>query len=144
MPLPLTGDRQGFGRWDDTRSFLNAKDTHMPNQQVIPAPHSPLRAANSSRRRIGSSSGAAGSGTQPEQAEASEPEHQKGKKRTKQDKLIALLVRDEGTTIAQMVEATGWLPHTVRAALTGLRKKGYTIDSDKVGDTRTFRAAAPQ
>lgn len=116
----------------------------MPNQQVIPAPHSPLRAANSSRRRIGSSSGAAGSGTQPEQAEASEPEHQKGKKRTKQDKLIALLVRDEGTTIAQMVEATGWLPHTVRAALTGLRKKGYTIDSDKVGDTRTFRAAAPQ
>ncbi len=117
----------------------------MPNQQVIPAPHSPLRAANSSRRRIGSSSGAAASGAQPEQGEASEPEHQKGKKRTKrtkQDKLIALLVRDEGTTIAQMVEATGW--YTVRAALTGLRKKGYTIDSDKVGDTRTFRAAAPQ
>jgi hypothetical protein len=26
-----------------------------------------------------------------------------------------------------LVEATGWLPHTTRAALTGLRKRGYTV-----------------
>ncbi|API57986.1 hypothetical protein BSL82_00605 [Tardibacter chloracetimidivorans] len=30
----------------------------------------------------------------------------------KRDQLAALLVRDEGATIAQMREATGWLPHT--------------------------------
>jgi hypothetical protein len=53
-------------------------------------------------------------------------------------------LRDEGTTIAQMTDATGWLPHTVRAALTGLKKKGYGIDSDKVGDVRTYRATAPK
>ena len=30
-----------------------------------------------------------------------------------------------------MVEATGWLPHTTRAALTGLRQKGYAIEKSK-------------
>jgi hypothetical protein len=43
-----------------------------------------------------------------------------------------------------MVAATCWLPHTTRAALTGLRKKGYAIDSDKVDGVRTYRAVAPQ
>ena len=62
----------------------------------------------------------------------------------KQDQLAALLVRDEVATIAHMTEATAWLPHTVRAALTGLKKKGYVIDSDKVDGVRTYRAVAPQ
>ena len=66
------------------------------------------------------------------------------KRPTKQEQVAALLLRDEGATIAQMIAATGWLPHTVRAALTGLKKKGYAIDSDKVGDVRTYRAIAPQ
>lgn len=66
------------------------------------------------------------------------------KRNTKQDHLAALLLRDEGATIAQMADATGWLPHTVRAALTGLKKKGYSIDSDKVADVRSYRATAPQ
>lgn len=65
-------------------------------------------------------------------------------KKSKRDQLAALLVRDEGATIAQMAAATRWLPHTVRAALTGLRKQGYAIDSDKLGGTRTYRAVAPQ
>jgi hypothetical protein len=33
----------------------------------------------------------------------------------------------EGATIDALVKATGWLPHTTRAALTGLRKRGYAI-----------------
>ena len=62
---------------------------------------------------------------------------------TKRDQLVALLVRDEGATLDQMIAATGWLPHTTRAALTGLRKVGYAIDSDKVDGIRTYRAVAP-
>src|SRR3954468_20686070 len=30
-------------------------------------------------------------------------------------------------TLDEMVEATGWLPHTTRAALTGLRHKAFDI-----------------
>ncbi|WP_255554568.1 DUF3489 domain-containing protein [Sphingomicrobium clamense] len=66
------------------------------------------------------------------------------KKVTKRDKLAALLVREEGATIVQMTKATSWLPHTVRAAMTGLRKQGYAIDSDKVDGLRTYRAVAPE
>ncbi|HXH00142.1 MAG TPA: DUF3489 domain-containing protein [Sphingomicrobium sp.] len=42
--------------------------------------------------------------------------------------VIALLQRSDGASLAELVENTGWLPHTIRAALTGLRKKGHTID----------------
>lgn len=63
---------------------------------------------------------------------------------TKQDQIASLLLRDEGATLDQMITTTGWLPHTTRAALTGLRKKGYAIDSDKVGGVRTYRAVAPE
>jgi hypothetical protein len=38
--------------------------------------------------------------------------------------VIALLQRKQGATLDEMVSATGWQPHTTRAALTGLKKKG--------------------
>ena len=41
--------------------------------------------------------------------------------------MIALLLRDKGTSIEELTVATGWLPHTTRAALTGLRKRGYVL-----------------
>ncbi len=69
---------------------------------------------------------------------------QPGKPTSKRDQVAALLVRDQGATIAQMQEATGWLPHTVRAALTGLKKLGFVIDSDKVDGLRTYQAVAPE
>ena len=65
-------------------------------------------------------------------------------KLTKRDQLAALLLRDDGATLDQMIAATGWLPHTTRAALTGLRKAGYAIDSDKIDGVRTYRAVAPK
>ena len=65
-------------------------------------------------------------------------------KLTKRDQLAGLLVRDEGATLDQMIAATGWLPHTTRAALTGLRKVGFAIDSDKVDGVRIYRAVAPK
>ena len=58
--------------------------------------------------------------------------------------LADLLIRDSGATLDDMIAATGWLPHTNRAALTGLKKKGYALSSDKVDGVRTYRAVAPQ
>ena len=66
------------------------------------------------------------------------------KQPSKQERLADMLVRDEGATLDDMVEATGWLKHTVRAALTGLKKKGFVLSSDKVDGVRTYRAAAPE
>ncbi|PIW54256.1 MAG: hypothetical protein COW16_12265 [Sphingomonadales bacterium CG12_big_fil_rev_8_21_14_0_65_65_10] len=58
---------------------------------------------------------------------------------TKIGKVIAVLKRKEGATLDEMIEATGWLPHTTRAALTSLKKKGHTIKRDKRGDTTCYR-----
>jgi hypothetical protein len=51
--------------------------------------------------------------------------------------VLGLLTRAEGAGIDELIAVTGWLPHTTRAALTGLRKKGHTIIREKVdGVTR--------
>ena len=52
-------------------------------------------------------------------------------KTTKTDAVIRLLRRPSGATIAQIQKTTGWQPHSVRAALTGLRKKGHDVQRDK-------------
>ena len=63
---------------------------------------------------------------------------------TRPDQLLALLRRENGASIADIMAATGWQPHSGRAALTGLRKNGATIDKRKVdGVTRYFVAAEP-
>lgn len=63
---------------------------------------------------------------------------------SKSKQLLLLLERDSGATLEEMTALTSWLPHTTRAALTGLRKKGHVITSDKVAGVRTYRAAAPE
>ena len=55
---------------------------------------------------------------------------------TKIAEVIALLQRGDGATLAELVAATGWLPHTTRAALTGLRKRGYAIAIDRTDKRR--------
>ena len=51
-------------------------------------------------------------------------------------RVIGLLERDHGATIAELIAATGWLAHTTRAALTGLRKRGYAVAIDRSDDKR--------
>jgi Protein of unknown function (DUF3489) len=48
--------------------------------------------------------------------------------------VIEMLERDVGATIDELVAATGWLPHTTRAVLTGLRKRGFEIDRRRAKD----------
>jgi hypothetical protein len=53
-----------------------------------------------------------------------------------------MLRREKGATIAQIVDATGWRPHTIRGALAGALKKrlGLTIVSQKpAGGERVYR-----
>lgn len=42
--------------------------------------------------------------------------------------MMSLLVRGEGASVAEIAEATGWQAHSVRAALSGLRKRGVVIE----------------
>ncbi len=46
---------------------------------------------------------------------------------TKKAKLISLLSAGSGADVPGLSKKLGWLPHSTRAALTGLRKSGYEI-----------------
>jgi hypothetical protein len=47
---------------------------------------------------------------------------------SKQANIIELMKRAKGATLDEMIEATDWLPHTTRAALSGLRKRGVALE----------------
>ena len=64
-----------------------------------------------------------------------------GKPGSKTAAVLALLARPHGATMAELVVATGWLPHTTRAALTGLRKKGHDITRGKADGLTCYRIA---
>jgi hypothetical protein len=46
--------------------------------------------------------------------------------------VLGLLQSTEGTSLTKLVSVTNWQPHTMRAALTGLRKRGYAITIEKI------------
>jgi hypothetical protein len=61
---------------------------------------------------------------------------------TKIAHVIELLQRDQGAKLDELTAATGWLPHTARAALTGLRHRGYEVrlERGEKGRASVYRA----
>lgn len=61
------------------------------------------------------------------------------KRETKQTIIISLLSREEGATLAELIDATGWKSHSVRGHLSNMRKKhgvpvkGFTNSDGKRG-----------
>ena len=53
--------------------------------------------------------------------------------------VIALLGREQGAGVPEVMAATGWLPHTTRAVLTGLRKRGYALTRTAGTDGPVYR-----
>lgn len=64
---------------------------------------------------------------------------------SKQALLVGLLERKTGASLDEIVDATGWQPHSVRGAISGTLKKklGLTVASEKVGNRgRVYRIVA--
>lgn len=53
---------------------------------------------------------------------------------TKKQQLIDLLSGAKPVTADRLSQKLDWQPHTVRAAITGLRKAGFVVDSTKGPD----------
>jgi hypothetical protein len=61
---------------------------------------------------------------------------------TKRAVLIGMLERPEGASVVEIGQRLGWLPHTVRAAITGLRHAGREVTRSKdVGGRSVYRLA---
>ena len=61
----------------------------------------------------------------------------KPKPQTKSDRVIALLGRPKGASLDEICKATSWQPHSARAFLTGLRKKGLVLAREQGADEGT-------
>jgi len=86
-------------------------------------------------------------GSEPQVASSEEPAvaptPRRQREGTKRALVIALLSREQGASINDLTTATGWLPHTTRAALTGLRQSGYAIARTRAEDNRMIYRLAP-
>jgi predicted ArsR family transcriptional regulator len=58
---------------------------------------------------------------------------------TKTDQLLVMLQTPDGASIEELSDHFGWMQHTTRAALTGLRKKGHAVIRDKQGSITVYR-----
>jgi hypothetical protein len=106
QPTATTAPRRG-GLRRAAQAVLDAYEQFKPMQEPIAALRAALAGAGRARRAPGA----------PRKPRAG----------TKQEAVLALLRRDEGATIAQIIDATGWQSHTVRGFLAGLKRKGITV-----------------
>jgi hypothetical protein len=99
-------------------------------------------------KQVGSATGRAEAGRRKADGEASASgrrEHPTPRAGTKLDRLIDLLKRPDGVSIAKAAAALGWMPHSVRGAVAGALKKKYglTISSAKIkGRGTVYRVSA--
>ena len=60
---------------------------------------------------------------------------------TKAAMVTKILSREKGATLLEMSKATGWQPHSCRAFLTGLRKKGEILKEQRNDGQLSYRIA---
>jgi hypothetical protein len=78
-----------------------------------------------------------------ELATASVPDANRPRASTKRASLIGMLELPEGASVAELGQRLGWLPHTVRAAITGLRHAAREVTRSRDATGRSVYRLAP-
>lgn len=62
----------------------------------------------------------------------------KPESKTKNQQIIDLLSSEDGATLNEMSTLANWQHHSTRSFMTGLKKKGHVIESDKIDGVRRY------
>ncbi len=70
--------------------------------------------------------------------------HHRTRANSKQARVLGLLSRSSGATIATIMHSTGWQPHSVRGFLAAVvrKKLGLKLESEKTAGERVYRIVA--
>jgi hypothetical protein len=102
---------------------------HAPRSDGKTAPRSPSH---------GNGDGAKSSASVPSALNVASP-----RAGSKQALVTEMLSANGGATLDALIKATGWPPHTTRAALTGLRKRAFSIERTREkGSDSIYRIVA--
>ena len=123
-----TGEYRGLLITDAGRAAIQAKEDTKAGEQPRAA-----KPAVKSARPLKAVGRKAAKRNAAKQGDAGSP-----RAGSKLAKVIGMLTSKAGTTIEAIVKATDWLPHTTRAALTGLRKRGYHVEKERREGGRTI------
>ena len=56
-------------------------------------------------------------------------------------RVLNAVAATRGASLDELVELTGWQPHTARAALTRLRQRGFAVNLREIADRKAYHLA---
>jgi transglutaminase/protease-like cytokinesis protein 3 len=126
----------------------------MTAKKIAPKKTSTKKAAKAAKTATGSPQAAQkgrkakGSATKPTTKKkaatakqgANQAEPKTPRQGSKKAQVLEMMRRPDGAGLKEIMEATGWQPHTVRGFMAGtLKKMGLKVESFKRGDERSYR-----